>query len=81
MSEPMQTQGQKKYGIRQKYSDGLIKRAIDLWQPVSDKPITRDDAIAMIDNLVNAFRPLLIAKAKKRRGKEKSSKRRKDTER
>ena len=68
------TQQQKRRGIRQKYSDGLIKRTIEVWQPLSDEPITRDGAIAILDKMVSAFRPLLMEEAKKRRGKRKSRK-------
>lgn len=81
MSEPVQTQERKQRGVRQKYSDSLIDETIRVWQPRSDKPISRDDAIVILDRMIGVFRPLVINEARKRREKEEPSKRRKDTER
>ena len=46
--------------------EALVDRALELFQPMSARPLTRDDAREAIDNLVGAY--LILLRARARRG-------------
>lgn len=39
--------------------EALIDRALEVFQPMSERPLTRDDAREAIDNVVNVYLLLL----------------------
>lgn len=55
-------------GIRHRYSEKLIQKTIDVWQPRSEKKLTRDDAIIILDNAVGVFRLLIRWDREERQG-------------
>lgn len=55
-------------GIRHRYSEKLIQKTIDVWQPRSEKKLTQDDAIVMLDNAVGVFRLLIRWDREERQG-------------
>lgn len=69
-------QEQHKNGVRQKYSEALIRYTIEVWQPRSEKTLTREDAILILDRMISAFRPIVIAKGKQRRRSREARKKR-----
>lgn len=46
-------------GIRKKYSDKLIRRTLEVWQPRTSHRLTEGDAKVMLDNATDLFRLLM----------------------